>query len=79
MSKIKTGIVVSNKMQKTVVVEIKEKIPHPLYKKLITRSKRIKARDDVGCQIGQTVKILETKPLAKSVYFKVLEVINVKA
>ncbi len=79
MAKIRTGIVISSKMQKTVVVEIKEKIPHPLYKKLITRSKKIKAHDEIGVQTGQTVKIVETRPIARDVHFKVLEVVNVKA
>lgn len=76
MAQVKTGIVVSAKMNKTVVVEIKTKVPHPLYKKLINKSQRIKARDEIGTKPGQTVKIIETKPVAKGVYFKVMEVVN---
>lgn len=76
MAQVKTGIVVSAKMTKTVVVEIKTKIPHPLYKKLINKSKKIKAHDEIGAKLGQTVKIIETKPVAKGVYFKVMEVVN---
>ena len=59
--KIKTGIVTSNKMEKTVVVKIVSKVKHPLYKKLITKSKNIKAHDELGVQIGDKVKIIETK------------------
>ena len=76
MAQVKTGIVVSAKMAKTVVVEIKTKTPHPLYKKLINKSKRIKAHDELGAKPGQTVKIIETKPVSKGVYFKVMEVVN---
>ena len=73
---IKTGIVISNKMQKTVVVKIEMKSKHPLYKKIITRSKKIKAHDEIGIKIGQRVKIVEVKPIAKNVNFKVMEVVK---
>ena len=71
-----TGIIVSNKMQKTVVVKIEMRAKHPLYKKIITRSKKIKARDELGAKVGQMVKISEVKPISKSVNFKVMEVIK---
>jgi len=73
MAQIKTGTVIADKMQKTVVVKVDSSIKHPLYKKLITRSKKIMARDDIGVKIGQKVKIVETKPFAKNVHFKVVE------
>ena len=76
MSQVKTGIVVSAKMTKTVVVEIKTKIPHPLYKKLINKTQRIKAHDEIGTKPGQVVKIAETKPVSRDVHFKVVEVVN---
>lgn len=76
MSKVKTGTVISTKMLKTVVVEIKLQIKHPLYKKAITRTRNFKAHDEIGVQIGQKVKIAETKPYSKSVHYKVLEVIK---
>ena len=60
-----TGIVTSNKMQKTVVVEITRAYRHPLYKKVVHRSKRVKAHDEVGCQIGDKVQIVESRPLSR--------------
>lgn len=76
MPQTKIGSVVSNKMQKTVVVEVIARIKHPLYKKLIKRTARFKARDEIGTQIGQKVKIVETKPFSKEVHFKVVETIK---
>ena len=76
MPQVKTGTVVSNKMQKTVVVKIEMRAKHPLYKKIITRSKKIKARDELGAKVGQMVKISEVKPISKSVNLKVMEVIK---
>jgi small subunit ribosomal protein S17 len=72
-----SGKIVSVKMNKTVVVEIIRKTPHPLYKKLMRRSKNYKA-DTAGLEliVGQTVKIAETKPMAKGKFFKVMEVIK---
>lgn len=60
-----TGVVTSNKMQKTVVVEITRSYRHPLYKKVVHRSKRVKAHDEVGCQIGDRVQIVESRPLSR--------------
>ena len=59
-----TGVVTSNKMQKTVVVEITRSFRHPLYKKVIHSSNRVKAHDELGCQIGDEVQIVETRPLS---------------
>lgn len=58
------GKVTSNKMTKTVVVEIVRKYRHPLYKKVVYSSKRVKAHDEVGCQIGDEVQIVESQPLS---------------
>lgn len=58
------GFVTSNKMTKTVVVEITRTFQHPLYKKVVHSSKRVKAHDELGCQIGDTVEIVETRPLS---------------
>lgn len=74
MSQVKTGVVVSDKMQKTVVVEIHTKIRHPFYKKLISKTTRLKAHDELGVKVGQKVKIQQTKPVSRDVHFKVLEV-----
>ena len=60
-----TGIVTSNKMTKTVVVEISRKFRHPLYRKVVHSSKRVKAHDEIGCQIGDEVQIIESRPLSR--------------
>ena len=59
-----TGVVTSNKMQKTVVVEITRNFRHPLYKKVIHNSNRVMAHDELGCQIGDEVQIVESRPLS---------------
>lgn len=77
MKKTFTGKIISLKMNKTAVVEVTRKTPHPLYKKLLKRSSKFKA-DTAGLtlEIGQKVKIVETKPISKDKFFKVLEVIK---
>jgi len=60
-----TGVVTSNKMTKTVVVEIKRVFRHPLYQKVVHLSKRVKAHDEIGCQIGDQVRIVESRPLSR--------------
>lgn len=60
-----TGFVTSNKMTKTVVVEISRKFRHPLYRKVVHSSKRVKAHDEIGCQIGDQVQIVEARPLSR--------------
>lgn len=60
-----TGVVTSNKMTKTVVVEITRVFRHPLYRKVVHQSKRFKAHDELGCQIGDQVQLVESKPLSR--------------
>jgi small subunit ribosomal protein S17 len=60
-----TGFVTSNKMTKTVVVEIGRTFRHPLYRKVVHLSKRVKAHDELGCQIGDQVQIVESRPLSR--------------
>jgi len=60
-----TGVVTSNKMTKTVVVEISRTFRHPLYRKVVHLSKRVKAHDTLGCQIGDQVRIVESRPLSR--------------
>jgi small subunit ribosomal protein S17 len=74
MAKILTGKVVSTKMQNTVVVEVSRRKAHPLYKKLMLRSKKFQV-DTAGKKVslGDTVKIIETKPVSKYKYFKLME------
>jgi len=77
MRKTRTGKVVSNKMDKTIVVLITEKKPHPLYKKTVTRSKKFKAHDESNeCGIGDTVEIMETRPLSKDKHFRLVKIIE---
>jgi len=59
------GVVTSNKMMKTVVVEITRTYRHPIYKKVVHMSKSVKAHDEIGCEIGDQVQIVETRPLSK--------------
>jgi small subunit ribosomal protein S17 len=58
------GVVKSNKMMKTVVVEISRSYRHPIYKKVVHLTKRVKAHDEIGCNVGDKVQIVETRPLS---------------
>ncbi len=60
-----TGVVTSNKMQKTVVVEISRTYRHPLYKKVVHSRRHVMAHDELGCQIGDQVRIVESRPLSR--------------
>jgi small subunit ribosomal protein S17 len=70
------GVVVSNKMQKTVVVEITRRYRHPLYHKVITSGKRVFAHDELECNVGDEVMIVESKPISKNKKFVVQEIIK---
>lgn len=70
------GVVTSNKMTKTVVVEITRKYRHPLYKKVVFSSMRVKAHDEIGCQIGDQVQIVETKPMSREKRWAVESVVK---
>jgi len=70
------GKVTSNKMTKTVVVEITRKYRHPLYKEVVYSSKRVKAHDEMGCQIGDEVQIVESRPLSRDKRWVVESVIK---
>jgi small subunit ribosomal protein S17 len=61
-----TGFVTSNAMQKTVVVEISRTYRHPLYKKVVSSRKRVMAHDELGCQVGDQVQIVESRPISKN-------------
>jgi small subunit ribosomal protein S17 len=71
-----TGVVTSNKMTKTVVVEITRVFRHPLYRKVVHSSKRVKAHDEIGCQIGDRVQIVESRPLSRDKRWVVESVIK---
>ncbi len=74
--KVRTGTVVSDKMTKTVTVVMSRRIPHPLYGKQITVSKRVKAHDEHGARAGDTVRIMETRPLSKEKRWRVVEILE---
>ena len=75
--KVRVGKVVSDKMNKTVVVAVERKVPHALYNKPMVSTKRFKAHDENNeCQIGDTVKIVETRPLSKDKCWRVVEIIE---
>ena len=75
--KERVGIVVSDKMEKTIVVAIKDKAKHPLYKKTINKTKRIKAHDENNaCGLGDKVRIVETRKLSKTKNWRVSEIIE---
>ena len=77
LRKERVGLVISDKMDKTVVVEITDKSKHPLYKKTITKTKRIKAHDENNeCGIGDTVRIVETRKLSKDKNWRVAEIVE---
>jgi small subunit ribosomal protein S17 len=71
-----TGFVTSNAMQKTVVVEISRTYRHPLYKKVIKSSKRVMAHDELDCQIGDQVQIVESRPISKNVCWVVEQIVR---
>lgn len=75
--KVLTGRVVSDKMDKTVVVAVERVFRHPLYKKTVRKTKRYKAHDENNeCRVGDLVEIMETRPLSKEKYFRVVKIIE---
>lgn len=75
--RVLTGRVVSNKMQKTIVVAIERRKLHPLYKKYVTRSKRVKAHDEKNdAHIGDTVRVEECRPLSKEKHWRLIEIVE---
>ena len=77
MRKTRVGKVVSDKMQKTVVVVIERRVPHPVYGKMVTRTKKLKAHDEENtAKTGDTVRITETRPLSKDKRWRVVEIVE---
>ena len=75
--KVRVGKVVSDKMDKTVVVAIADRVAHPLYKKIVGRTYKLKAHDENNqCGIGDTVKVMETHPLSKDKRWRVVEIVE---
>nr|WP_160561037.1 30S ribosomal protein S17 [Parablautia muri] len=77
LRKTRTGKVVSDKMNKTIVVAIEEHVKHPLYKKVVKSTYKLKAHDENNeCKIGDTVKVMETRPLSKDKRWRLVEIVE---
>jgi small subunit ribosomal protein S17 len=77
LRKERIGVVVSNKMEKTIVVAEKRKVMHPIYGKFVNKTSKYYAQDDKNdCNIGDTVKIMETRPLSKTKGWRLVEIIE---
>lgn len=77
LRKTRVGVVASDKMDKTVVVTVQDRVKHPLYKKIVNRTVRLKAHDENNeCRVGDRVLIMETRPLSKDKRWRVAEIIE---
>ncbi len=77
LRKVRTGKVVSNKMDKTIVVAVENHVKHPLYGKIVKKTYKLKAHDEQNeCNIGDTVKVVETRPLSKDKRWRLVEIIE---
>ena len=77
LRKTRVGLVVSDKMDKTIVVAIKDNVRHPLYKKIIKRTYKLKAHDEENtCKVGDKVEVMETRPLSKDKRWRLINVIE---
>ena len=77
LRKTRTGKVVSDKMDKTIVVAVQDNVKHPLYKKIVKRTYKLHAHDENNeCGIGDTVKVMETRPLSKTKRWRLVEIIE---
>ncbi|MBQ7920513.1 MAG: 30S ribosomal protein S17 [Lachnospiraceae bacterium] len=77
LRKTRTGKVISNKMDKTIVVAIAERVKHPLYGKVVKKTYKLKAHDENNeCNIGDTVKVMETRPLSKDKRWRLVEIVE---
>jgi small subunit ribosomal protein S17 len=77
LRKTRVGVVVSDKMDKTITVAIQDRVKHPLYKKIVDRTYKLKAHDENNeCKIGDRVKVMETRPLSKDKRWRLVEIIE---
>ena len=77
LRKVKIGVVTSDKMDKTVVVAIRDKVSHPIYGKTVKKTYKLKAHDEENkCQEGDKVKVMETRPLSRDKRFRVVEIVE---
>lgn len=77
LRKTRTGVVISDKMDKTVVIAIKTKVKHPLYGKIMNKTSKLKVHDENNeCGVGDTVKVMETRPLSKDKRWRLVEIME---
>ncbi|MBN1599569.1 MAG: 30S ribosomal protein S17 [Bacteroidales bacterium] len=77
LRKERTGVVVSNKMDKSIVIAVKRKVKHPIYGKFVNKTTKLMAQDDKNeCNIGDVVKVMETRPLSKNKCWRLVEIIE---
>lgn len=77
LRKVRTGKVISNKMDKTIVVAVVDNVKHPLYNKIVKRTYKLKAHDEENtCKIGDRVRVMETRPLSKDKRWRLVEIIE---
>ena len=77
LRKTRVGKVVSDKMDKTIVVAVEDHVKHPLYKKIVKRTYKLKAHDEQNeCRVGDTVKVMETRPLSKDKRWRLVEIME---
>ncbi|MCH7945990.1 MAG: 30S ribosomal protein S17 [Armatimonadetes bacterium] len=74
--KVRRGVVSSNKMDKTCVVRLERSYQHPLYGKIVRKSRTVKAHDIIGCDIGDMVEIMETRPLSKEKRWRIVQILK---
>lgn len=74
--KVRRGVVVSNKMEKAVVVSVERIVQHALYKKTVRKSNKLKAQDTIGCDVGDTVELMETRPLSRDIRWRVSRIVE---
>jgi len=77
LRKTRVGVVVSDKMDKTVVIEIRERVKHPLYGKIMNRTAKLKVHDENNeCGVGDTIRVMETRPLSKDKRWRLVEIVE---
>lgn len=77
LRKVRTGKVVSDKMDKTIVVAVEDHVKHTLYKKIVKRTYKLKAHDENNeCNVGDTVRVMETRPLSKDKRWRLVEIVE---
>ncbi|MCH7516334.1 MAG: 30S ribosomal protein S17 [Bacteroidetes bacterium] len=77
LRKTRVGIVVSDKMEKTITIAIERKVPHPIYRKYFKKTTKLMAHDEKSeCRVGDKVKVMETRPLSKNKRWRIIEIVE---